>query len=254
MATEPMLRDLGVRMGMRSFRLGLTAMLLASALAGAADLAWKDRGDRYEGIRPENVSGGDFELLGVYVEPGPRARDADQLWVSVPLHQEAKLRIRVWEPKSGYAMDPKREAFQPGSSFSWSRAAVLQPKSIPSSELHVLATDSETQRFYYPARLTTAPPSANLRRYVFRFRSRGGVDLAVKISREKEGRLVEVISRRREEDFGGILDFAWDGRSSQGQPSPAGIYHLQLKGTVFLKNDLSLNIDIPFIHFGAMSP
>jgi hypothetical protein len=170
--------------------------------------------------------------LWSHAEPAPRARGAEKLWVSVPLRRAAELRVRVFEPQSGYVMVPKRRTFEPGKPFSWRRARVLRPAGIEAEELYVLASHGEP-RLYYPARLTTGPPPVAVTRYVFRFRSGGGVAFDVTIAREeKSGRLVEVDKRHREEEVGGILDFAWDGRGKTGAPEPAGVYHLKLEGTV----------------------
>ena len=96
----------------------LVALGFAAAPGGAQDVRWRDRGDRFEGIRAQNISGGYFELLGVHVEPEPRARGTERLWVSVPLRESEELRVRVWEPDSGYEMVPKRLTFRPGEPFS----------------------------------------------------------------------------------------------------------------------------------------
>ena len=230
------------------------ALAVAAASARAADVRWQDRGDRHEGIRGQNIAGGDFELLGVHVEPESRERGAARLWVSVPLRESTELRVRVWEPASGYEMVPKEPWFKPGDAFSWSRTAVLEPEGIEADQLYVRATDP-LETLYYPARLTTAAPPDEVTRYVFRFRSRGGVGLDETISREDEaGRLVEVRKRRHDEDFGGPLQVVWDGRTAAGKAAPAGVYHLKLDGKVYLTVDRDVNVDLPFIHHGEMAP
>ena len=233
-------------------RFGLASVLaLGLGVVAGADLAWKEYGDRWEGIRGRDTSGG-FEFLGVYAEPAPKARKAEKLWVSVPLRREAELGVRVWEPRSGYAMVPKKTTFEPGNAFSWRRAPVLRPAGIETEQLYVSAAAGEP-RVHYPARLTTAPPPAGVTRYVFRFRSGGGVAFDVTIEREgKDRRLEEVVSRRRDEKLGGILDFPWDGRGDGGTSQPSGVYHLKLKGTVYLKTDEEKDIDIPFFHDPAL--
>ncbi len=182
--------------------LALTLTVAAAVLPAAADDSWQDRGDRYEGIRAENVSGGDFELLAVQVEPGRLDRQEATLYVAVPLREEAELRIRVWDPHSHYWMTPKRKAFAPGDDYSWSRATVLGPAGIDVGRLCVLATNP-TETLYYPARLTTGDPHAAVTGYRFRFHSRGGVELDFKIAREVDGRLIPVVENERNEDFGG---------------------------------------------------
>ncbi len=102
------------------------ALALVLGTTAGADLAWKEYSDRWEGIRGTNTAGG-FEFLGVYAEPAPKARGAEEVWVSVPLRQAAELKVRVWEPHSGYTMVPKRRTFKPGKAFSWQRARVLMP-------------------------------------------------------------------------------------------------------------------------------
>ncbi len=246
---------------MLSFTSGrLRWLVCALALAGAAaavqaaDVKWKDRGDRNEGIRAQNIAGGDFELLGVHAEPESRQRGATRLWVSVPVRQSTELRVRVWEPTSGYEMVPKRPRFAPGDAFSWSRVGVLAAEGIEAEQLYVRATNP-LETLYYPARLTTAAPPDEVTRYVFRFRSRGGLGLDETIFREdEEGRLLEVRTRRHDEEFGGPLEVVWDGRTAGGADAPAGVYHLRLDGTLYLKVDRELKIDLPFIHHGEMAP
>ncbi len=236
-------------------RLGvvMALTLVFGTAAGAGDLEWKDRGDRWEGIRGKDTSGG-FEFLGVYAEPGTRKRGAEKLWLSVPLSRAAEMQVTVWEPASGYAMVPKQESFGGGAAFSWRRAGVLAPAGIEADQLYVRASHPE-ENLYYPARLTTADPPGEVSRYVFRFRSGGGVELEVTIAREEEDkRLVEVVMRRRDEDLGGVLDFVWDVRGAGGRAQPPGVYHLKLKGTVFARTDEPQDVDIPFVHDLAAAP
>lgn len=229
-------------------RLGFVLMLaLVFVVTAGAGLAWREYDDRWEGIRGRDIAGG-FDFLGVYAEPAPKARKAAKLWVSVPLRRKSEFEVRVFEPHSGYVMVPKRRTFEPGGAFSWRRAQVLEPAGIETEQLYVFAHHGE-RNLYYPARLTTAPPPAGVTGYVFRFRSGGGVALEVTIAREdQDGRLVEVVKRRRDEDLGGILDVTWDGRGANGVPQPAGVYHLKLAGWVFLKTDEKKDIDIAFFH------
>lgn len=236
----------------RRRRIGLAVLMLLAA-AGAVDGAdhlYQDRGDRFEGIqRAQNVSGGYFDLLGVQVRPRSLDREAEELQLSVPLRAEAELAIRVWEPETSYWMVPKRKTFGPGAVFSWPRTEVLGPRGIDLGKLYVLATNP-TETLYYPARLFTGEAPVVVESYVFVFKSRGGVELEGMIAREQEGRLVPVRPIHREEDFGGILPFTWDGRSAAGESMPPGIYHLKLDGTVFLKKDERIRIDVPFVHHG----
>ncbi len=231
----------------------MTLALLLGAAAGAADLEWREYDDRWEGIRGRETAGG-FEFMGIYAEPATRTRGAKKLWVSVPLRRAAKVRVRVWEPLSGYAMVPKREELEPGSAFSWRRARVLEPAGIEAEQLYVKA-DQDEPRLYFPARLTTAQPTPAVTRYAFRFRSGGGVDLDVTIAREgKNGRLSDVVKDHWKEEVGGVLDYVWDGRGPKDAPQPSGVYHLKLKGTVFLKTDEDKDVDIPFFHDLAAVP
>ncbi len=234
-------------------RIGLALLvLLAAGTVDGADHLYQERDDRFEGIQQaQNLSGGYFELLGVHVKPNPLDREAKELHLSIPLRTKAELTIRVWEPEASYWMVPKRKDFMPGTMFSWRRAAVLGLLRIDVRKLCVLVTDA-TKTLYYPARLFSGDPPAGVESYVFLFKSRGGVELEGMIAREVEGRLVQVREIRREEDFGGILSFTWDGRSTTGESVPPGIYHLKLDGTVFLKNDHPLGIDIPFLHHGEI--
>ena len=76
----------------------------------------------------------------------------------------------------------------------------------------------------------------------------------MRIAREENDRLVEIEKHRHEEEFGGPVDLKWDGSNPRGTPQPSGLYHLVLKGTVFLKTDRFLELDIPFIHYGVRPP
>ena len=227
--------------------------LTLAVLPAGADERWQDRGDRFEGIRPENVGGGDFELLGVHVEPCPLDRQAPRLYVSVPLREATELQVRVWEPESGYWMVPTRKNFQPGKPFDWPRDAVLARRNVFVDQLYVLATDP-LEVLHFPARLTTSAPPSEVARYVFRFRSRGGVSLQTRIAREEDGRLIDVRTDRRDERYGGLLSFSWDGRDAAGSVAPAGVYHLKLDGKVYLQSDRDVNVDVRFVHHGKPAP
>ncbi len=75
------------------------------------------------------------------------------------------------------------------------------------------------------------------------------------IAREgKNGRLSDVVKDHWKEEVGGVLDYVWDGRGPKGAPQPSGVYHLKLKGTVFLKTDEDKDVDIPFFHDLAAVP
>jgi hypothetical protein len=222
-------------------------VLLLSALPVVADSSWRDRGNRFEGIRAENVRGGYFELLGLHAGPSPpRDPRAPQLHLSVPLAAEAELRVRVWEPDRSYWMVPHQSRFAPGDDFSWPRGAVLEPEGIDVQQLYVLASDPKETR-YYPARLSTQPASAPVESYTFHFASGGGVSLSGMIAREEEGRLVEVEPITIEKGFGGAVELTWDGRGQDDAPVPDGTYHLRLSGIAFGKTDRRVNVSIPFI-------
>jgi len=241
-------------------RLAIIACLVnlsSGSLATAQGVAWRDRGDRFEGvISSREVAGGYFDLLGVHLETGGQALSGGELapssttlnisfWLPAP----ETVSIKVWEPKKNYWMVPHQKSFAAGKqSFSWPVATVVKPLKLPVDRLQVLVSNSQ-ETLYYPAQLYARAPSSEKKRYRFSFESKGGVELKGAFWRKAGDRLVAVKPFTLVEDFPGVIHVSWDGLDQAGKKVPSGIMHLRMEGAIFLsESDERINLDIPFWH------
>jgi len=225
--------------------------LVSGNLSTAQDVAWRDRGDRFEGvISSREVSGDYFQLLGVHLEEGRElGPSVAALDVTFWLPARETISIKVWEPKKNYWMVPHQKSFPAGKqSFSWPVTPVVLPLKLPVDKLQVLVSNSD-ETLYYPAQLHAGAQPSEKKRYRFSFESKGGVELKGAFLRKTGDRLVAIKQLTLVEDFPGVVHVAWDGLDQAGKKVSSGVMHLRLEGTIFLsESDEKINLDIPFWH------
>jgi len=115
---------------------------VSSTLGRGQDLAYRDRGDRYEGTLAAPIAGDDIELIAVMVDyrekQGPRPPDSLKLRFYLPEPAEVSLTVRELDPIHYYKMDRLRpqRPWQPGfdNIFSWPTRDVLSKLNGLSSE------------------------------------------------------------------------------------------------------------------------
>ncbi|HZF08750.1 MAG TPA: hypothetical protein VFE33_08180 [Thermoanaerobaculia bacterium] len=228
-------------------------LLLAAATAWPAcdGCKYAHRGDRFEGIGVRQVSGGSFDLLGVEVRPPSLPAPAgDQVHLYFWLPGTETPAIEVWEPGSNYWMVPDKKSYGAGlQDYAWPRREVLGPSGVELVGLHAKVRNHD-ETVYFPALVSTAPKAPAGGVYSFVFKSGAGVDVKCQISRSAEGRIVPVRQFRFNEDSGGTLRIEWDGKDDQGQPVPAGIYVLRIKGEMLAETLRPLTLNLTFLHHG----
>ena len=145
-----------------SRRLGAALLLgvLAPAAVAQTDVDYRDRGDRYEGVRPQPVSGYDVELVSAlvdYEEPDPALPERVRVRFFLDGPHEVYLSVRELEVRRYYWLDRARPS-RPwtrgfANEFAWPTGAVLG-KLSPSIALAELGA---------VARLDRPEPSADER-------------------------------------------------------------------------------------------
>jgi len=212
---------------------------------------WSDRGDRFEGIKGQPVSGGCCEVLGVHYRQAEKiSTNATRLnlffWLPEPLSPE----IVVWQPSSNYMMMPKDKPYAKGlQKFSWPRQEVIAPLKLDLDTLYTKVRGLGD--VYFPVLLTTSAKPKPTGSYVFFLESSGGIDAQCTIEREVDGRLTPIRSLRHvQEEFGGPVQIEWDGLDDRGKPAGAGVYVMRLKGQLEGESIENLNYTLHFQHYG----
>lgn len=227
----------------------LLASFLAATSAAGQDFAWRDRGDRLEGIASEPVSGGTFDLLTVqYVPAGKPKEKAERLHLFFWLPAAQDVEIEVRKPAGvNYVMVPKRKAFSSGrQEFSWPTAPVINPLGLRAAELKA-SVKNVARNLYYPALLWTDARPALQGRYVFYFKNDAALDWHATISREVDGRLTPVGTSDGSEEPGSF-EVPWDGRDIHGKVLPGGVYVLKIEGTLDTETAKAITRTVYFQH------
>lgn len=231
-------------------------ILLLLFLGGGAAAAqcercrWSDRGDRFEGIKNRQVSGGCCELLGVHYQRADRlAEGAPRLYLHFWMPAPARPDIVVWQPSTNYLMIPKEKRYGEGlQSFSWPRQEVLEPLRVQTDRLYARVVNPA--KVYFPVLLSTSEKPSPAGSYRFFLQSGGGIEGRCTIEREVDGRLVPVRSLPVKQEFGGVFPIDWDGRDDGGRTVPPGVYALRIKGLLDAETIEKLNFVAHFQHYG----
>jgi hypothetical protein len=237
-------------------RIGIIPVLLVLSVltAEAQDCktcTYAKRGDRHEGVGERQVSGGSFELLGVEYLTGEKpAAPGEQAHLSFWLPAPETPVIEVWEPRTNYWMVPDRRPFDRGfQAYTWPRGEVIAPLGIDLAGLYPKISNRD-KTLYYPAAVSSGPKPPPDGRYVFIFRSGAGIDVYCTLSRDENGKMVQVRRFRHSEDLGGTLRIPWDGKDDHGNPAPDGTYVLRLKGEMMAETHRPLTFNLTFLHHG----
>ena len=220
--------------------------------AGNDSNSWSDRGDRWEGIRPQNVTSTAFELLGLQVIASLPAHSSPTSSVSIifPSLEKLTLNVQVWEPDANYVMKPKQVDYSLAQPFSWPLATVLNNRQISVDRLQLLARDAKghlVPGILSSIRIAQQP---HMLGYRFSLASESGFDLHGGIYREDAGRLVKVRDLSLTQNYGGVYDFEWTWGESERCSLTAGIYHLKLTGIILLPNGQDPeDFDASFLHY-----
>ena len=121
-----------------AFAVALAAWILAPAAQAQTDVDYRDRGDRYEGVRPSPVSGYDIELLSALVdsqEPSTALPARVKVRFFLDAERPVYLTVRELEVRHFYWLDrakpsrPWGRGF--GNEFAWETHVVLKKLSPP---------------------------------------------------------------------------------------------------------------------------
>ncbi len=209
--------------------------------------AYRDRGDRSEGLVTEGIVGGSFYLQGLHYQPvAETAAASEQLHLTfwLPSSPEA-VAVEVWQPDRQYRMKPAPRQYGEGrQQFAWPRGEVIDRIGLSIDALGALIRAGDV---YIPAVLSTHEVSEPAPGYAFHFNSDGGIDADCTIVRHEPQ---APVVRRFEcfEAYGGTLVIEWDGHDDRGQPVPGGVYVLEIDGDMLVESLRSLSHSVPFWH------
>ncbi len=211
--------------------------------------AYRDRGDRSEGLFDGLIVGGGFYLRGLHYQPAPETAVASEqlhltFWLPPPTEA---VDVEVWQPDSQYRMRPAPKQYGQGrQEFAWPRGEVIDRLGLAIDALSARVRAGEV---YIPRVLSTREVSQPAPGYAFIFDSGAGIDAVCTIARREEHARVV---RRFEcfEDYGGTLVIEWDGRDDRGQPVPEGVYVLKLEGEMLAETLRPLSERVAFWHAG----
>jgi hypothetical protein len=224
------------------------ALLLGapSAWGQCPDCKWSDRGDRFEGVTSQEVSGGCCDVLAVHRKRAePLSAKAEKLYLHFKLPEKTSPVIAVSEPVKKYLMTPKDRSYPAGlQQFSWPAKDVIAPLKIRPDMLYVRIKSAD--EVYFPVLVSAAPRPSAAGGYLFVLESGGEIDAECTVERAEDGRST-VVQRFPCRRSGGIFQVEWDGMI-QGKAAPDGLYVLRLKGTVEVSSLKPLNLPIYFQH------
>ena len=233
--------------------------ILAALAATAADppspcttCDYHSRGDRFEGVRPHEVSAAGLSLIAVEFKAAKRvAAPSSPLYLHFWLPTPTDVNIQVWEPKTNYVMAPRQTHFSKGSQvYSWPSQEVVAPLGLQLDNLYPLITGPQGAP-YYPALLSTSKDETRGQDYIFIFNSSAGVQLTCVISHDEHGELTPIKQFSADQNFARTFSVSWDGLDSRGKPVPSGPYYLQLTGNLFAATVAPVKLSIPFWHYGS---
>lgn len=219
----------------------------------SAQLEYRDRGNRYEGIKPKPVSGYDIELISARVDYKEEANQKpDRLKVKFYLTQpsEVYLIVRELDNKYYYWMDkvqpikPWQQGFY--NDFEWPTQEVLQQlDQIGMYDLGVVARLEKPEpgkmERVAPAIFYHSKPPSTVRGYLFTFKTNG--DARITCSFYKEGESEPMFTRTIPKQRGGRpFTVRWD-----SSKAPEGSYKLMVKGYFLTTND-PINQTLYFYH------
>lgn len=228
---------------------GLLALPLLTALSGPP-LAYRDRGDRHEGVKSKPVSGYDVELLGARVEMELPSELPDDFTVQFFLERQEKvyLTVRERDPIEFYWLDKVARTdwrSKATNSFTWPSQDVLGPLELSPERLLVLARlGREGPNPYERVAPVIFPGTSNPTRiagYRFTFKSNGSARTHHRVFAPDSTEIQVPGSERQRRP-----DTPFDVRWRVGN-WPEGIYRLRLEG-YFLSDNARILQEVEFFH------
>jgi hypothetical protein len=227
--------------------------------AGAGQLDYQKRDNRYEGVRARPVSGFDIELLAAQIDFSDSAGElGDQFHARFYLPRPTKVHlvVRELDYRHFYWLDraapesPWKPGF--GNVFTWPTADVVRHLSgLRISDLGALArlgreTPSATEEVA-PVVLYQSQFPAKVGGYVFHFRLRDDANIGGAVYKQAGGDPVAAFERQRR--FGGRpFTMEWDANKP---PAAEGAYKLVLSGYLLKSNDRISQV-VQFYHRPAI--
>ncbi len=215
----------------------LIGLVLVAPLVGAAagDLAYRDRGDRHEGIRRQPIGGYDVQLLGAMVEPLPQVSAAFPEKASLRFYlgreEPVHLTVRERHPEESYWLDRAEGPWRPRAAnlFSWPRRDVLEPLGLRPAELLVLVRlgDDEPRLDERVAPVLFHPPTSpeKITRYRFTFKTQARARSRHAVYGPGSSEPLQPTTPYSPRSATVPFDVAWD---ATGRPE--GTYRLVLEG------------------------
>lgn len=237
----------------------VVTVVLAGAAFGQSNVEYRNRGDRFEGVRSLPVSGYTIELLSfqaIYKElppPPDKTPPFYRMRFFLDRPAAAYVVVREVDNRHSYWLDnvkpttPWRPGF--GNVFEWPTAEVI--RQLPGLELDELGvtvrvgyehpSDLETVA---PAILYSSVPPRTVSAYEFAFKTNVTARLAFSIERSdgspvKPGPEPRVLKKW---SYGVPLRVTWNATGAQ-----AGAYRLMVEGRV-LENNQKFGKEIRFFH------
>jgi hypothetical protein len=172
-----------------------TLLVLAAAASAAADTKYQPRGDRWEGILAEPVSGFEVELLSATIDyaeaPTPVAETFRLRFFLEKSHKTPHLVVRELSNRRYYWLDKVQPTspWKPGLSneYAWSTAPVIRPLGdLDISQLGVVVRLDQSKpspmELVAPAVLFQSRPTQTVAGYRFVFKLvKGGNDLQAQV-------------------------------------------------------------------------
>ncbi|MDM8559636.1 hypothetical protein [Candidatus Parabeggiatoa sp. HSG14] len=213
------------------------------------ELDYQNRGDRWEGIKPQPVSGQDIELLSASV-------DHSENWKPLPSNCKLKfylqsavdidIEVQELRPKHFYKMDrviPKTTWQRGFNDFQWLTHDVIAPLNLKMTTLGIvarLAARSDTEHVAPVIFYHATPPTA-INGYLFAFKVGGNAKLKYAIYQGKH-QTPFIKDNLGRQYVGEPFVVYWDSRKAQ-----AGAYELIVDG-YFLNNFKPIHQVVHFYH------
>ncbi len=225
--------------------------LVCLALATLADdLDYRDRDDRWEGIKRRPIRGHDVELLGARVE-SPLAASSELEDLSVRFFLESQdevyLTLRERNLAKNYWLDRARppEAWRPKAAnvFTWPSGDVLKPLGLEPSDLLVLvrlATDTPGSRERVAPAMFPAAAGGRVTGYRFTFKTNDPAKIGYRLLDPQGTQIAS--GEQRPRPAGLPFDVRWPAGDR-----PEGRYSLLLEG-YFVADNTPIVQEVEFFH------
>jgi len=230
----------------------VTRRLTALPLLAQYDpkLAYQNRGNRHEGLKPKPVSGYDIELLSAlvdYREPSSSWPPTLHLKFYLPTDEPVFVIVRQPRPKTAYYWLEKvvPPSWQPRAfnEYTWPTEPVLRNLTSETPDdlgvvVRLRQEDPSRRETVAPAALFHTQPPTAANGYRFTFKTNGTAYVTGKIYRGDK----EIYQRpQNRERAGSPFTLSWD---AKGQPE--GEYRLALSG--YFDNNIALAKEVVFYH------